>query len=643
MKRLKNIKGSLANRLSLWVAASTALVFFFIALFVSIMVAGGIIMETMKKAEVRLDNAGDHVDMILIEVETAVRNTIPAIDADLYIPDSMYEIVGRLVSNNKVISGAAIAFEPDFYPDRKNFSPYAYDDAYDQSDTLTFLQLGKRYNYREKDWYKVAKETGSPYWTEPYEDVGGGGFIMSTYCHPLFDNDDKFIGVVTADISLKWLTESLNKELLSFTESSFYFVLSRAGTFIAHPKKEKILNETIFMGGDNTKFQEDIKDVGKKMIAGEVGNQLVSYNDQPYYVFYSPIIKNGWSMAIVSPRKEFMSPVSKVSKIVLGLIFLGLLIIVLVCHIVLRRSTAPLRSIAKSADAISEGDFNATLPVIKTRDEIQTLRDSFESMQESLVHQMKELETVNEAKGRIEGELHVGSSIQHTMIPKEFPPFPDCPKVSIFGKLSPAKEVGGDLFDYYIRENRIYFCIADVSGKGVPAALLMAVARTSFRNLAVQEKSPAHILYRLNGTICDGNTEEMFITIFVGVLDTDNGKLLFCNGGHNAPVTIKQDGVAFLDVLPNLPLGIIDKWTFEEQEITLEKGESIFLYTDGLNESENKDKAQFGDDKILQIASGFYGKGVHEQIDIMYEAVQQHSAGAEQNDDLTMMTVQYLG
>ena len=121
MKRLKNIKGSLANRLSLWVAVSTALVFFFIALFVSIMVAGGIIMETMKKAEVRLDNAGDHVDMILIEVETAVRNTIPAIDADLYIPDSMYEIVGRLVSNNKVISGAAIAFEPDFYPDRKNF------------------------------------------------------------------------------------------------------------------------------------------------------------------------------------------------------------------------------------------------------------------------------------------------------------------------------------------------------------------------------------------------------------------------------------------------------------------------------------------------------------------------------------------
>lgn len=631
---------SLASRLSLWVAITVAAVLIFLGLVMNLFVRAGLLMEAQNRADSTLDDASVRVDNVLIAVETAIRNSVPVIESHLREPDYMYVITGALCENNPAISGSAVAFEPDYFRGRHLFSPYAFFDKATDADTVSFRQLGTDdYDYPSTEWYSMPKQQGEPYWSEPYLDTGGGEFAMITYSYPLKDAKGNFYGVVTADVSLNWLTDLL--EQVSFSKSSYNIVLSRNGTFIVHPEKDFILNKTLF---DYAKEvgDESMAELGYKVISGEDGHAEFTDDQGLESMFYAPIERIGWSMAIICPKSEFFETANAVGAIVLFLIVLGLIIIVVVCRGSLRRQLRPLRDVTASADAISKGNFDTQLPEVRSQDEMRLLRDSFATMQQSLVRQMEELASVTEAKGRIEGELRVASDIQNSMLPKTFPPFANHDEVAIYGQLTPAKEVGGDLYDFIIRGQKVFFCVGDVSGKGVPASLLMAVTRSLFRNLAQQEDDPSRILSRLNEALSENNSMEMFVTFFGGVLDLDTGRMRFCNGGHNAPIMLGKK-VEFLEVTPNVPLGIMPGWEFEAQECALAPGESLFLYTDGLSEAENIDKELFGDEQVLQVAREMAGLGVREQIEKMTVAVTRHAGEAQQSDDLTMMSVQYLG
>lgn len=631
---------SLASRLSLWVSITVAAVLIIIGLIMNLFVRAGVLLEAQNRADSTLDDASVRVDNVLIAVETAIRNSIPVIESHLREPDYMYVITGALCENNPAISGSAIAFEPDYFRGRHLFSPYAYFDKASDADTVAFRQLGTDdYDYHSSEWYAMPKQLEQPYWSEPYLDTGGGEFAMITYSYPLKDAKGHFYGVVTADVSLNWLTDLLEK--VSFSDSSYNIVLSRNGTFIIHPEKDFILNKTLFDYAAEI-GDESMAELGHKTISGEDGHAEFKDKDGLEAMFYAPIDRIGWSMAIICPRSEFFETANVVGGIVLFLIVLGLVIIVSVCQVSLRRQLRPLRDVTASAEAISKGNFDSQLPEVRSQDEMRLLRDSFAAMQQSLVQQMDELASVTEAKGRIEGELRVASDIQSSMLPKTFPPFANHDEVAIYGQLTPAKEVGGDLYDFTILGQKVFFCIGDVSGKGVPASLLMAVTRSLFRNLAQQEDSPSRILSRLNSALSENNSMEMFVTCFVGVLDLDTGLLRFSNGGHNAPVLLGKK-TEFLEVSPNLPLGIMPEWEFEVQERTLAPGESLFLYTDGLSEAENVDKELFGDEQVLRVAREMAGLDVHQQIETMTAAVLRHAGEAQQSDDLTMMSVQYLG
>jgi sigma-B regulation protein RsbU (phosphoserine phosphatase) len=245
----------------------------------------------------------------------------------------------------------------------------------------------------------------------------------------------------------------------------------------------------------------------------------------------------------------------------------------------------------------------------------------------------------------MESELKIAHDIQMSMLPKTFPPYPERDDIDIYGTLTPAKAVGGDLFDFYIRDNQLFFCIGDVSGKGIPASMFMAVTRSLFRNISAHVAYPERIAYTLNNALTEGNETNMFVTLFTGVLDLATGHLCYCNAGHNAPLLVGRD-VGELPCQPNLPLGIMGEFQFEAQEVDLDPDTTIFLFTDGLNEAENAFHEQFGDERIAKVANRLLATHEHQPINItyeMYQAVHNFVNGAEQSDDLTMLAIQYKG
>jgi sigma-B regulation protein RsbU (phosphoserine phosphatase) len=315
-----------------------------------------------------------------------------------------------------------------------------------------------------------------------------------------------------------------------------------------------------------------------------------------------------------------------------------------ICHVSIRRATLPLKQLSVSADEVAKGNFHTQLPVIEHDDEIKLLRDSFDTMQHSLSQYVKQLTTTTAQKAAIESELHVARSIQMSMLPKTFPPFPERSDIDIFGQLTPAKAVGGDLFDFYLNDNQLFFCVGDVSGKGVPASLVMAVARSLFRNISAHIAEPHRIVTSLNEALADGNETNMFVTLFVGVLNLENGCLSYCNAGHNEPILI-SDSVQFMACDPNLPVGIETHWDFTLQETQLAPGTTLFIYTDGLNEAENAVQEQFGDNRMLAKAGELLAESLTAKqiVNEMTDAVHRFVGDAEPSDDMTMLAIQYKG
>ena len=255
-----------------------------------------------------------------------------------------------------------------------------------------------------------------------------------------------------------------------------------------------------------------------------------------------------------------------------------------------------------------------------------------------------QLEETTTIKERMESELRIASDIQMGMLPEKFPTRADHDDVQLFASLTPAKEVGGDLFDFYFRDEKLFFCIGDVSGKGVPASLFMAVTRSAFRTVSAHESMPDRIVSTINNTIADMNKQNMFVTLFVGVLDLPTGRLHYCNAGHDAPLLVGA-GVGELPCDSNIPVGFMPSWEYSLQEAHIFAGTTIFLFTDGLTEAMDADNAQFQMERINNEATQALAnqqQEPHQLIERMTHAVHQFVGDAEQSDDLTMMAIQYI-
>jgi sigma-B regulation protein RsbU (phosphoserine phosphatase) len=231
-----------------------------------------------------------------------------------------------------------------------------------------------------------------------------------------------------------------------------------------------------------------------------------------------------------------------------------------------------------------------------------------------------------------------------SMLPLNSGSFPERDDINVLGLLKPAREVGGDLYDFFVRDEKLFFCIGDVSGKGVPSALVMSVAHALFFSTSSHESNPAYVMRIINETACRNNETNMFVTFFIGVLDLPTGRLRYCNAGHDAPIVIGKEDVKLLPVKANLPLGVIDDYQYEGQEACIEPGSSLFLYTDGLTEAMDKQHNQFGLQRAFDTLEHYCGMDnvtLEEMLQSVSVAVEEFVDGATQSDDLTLMAVHY--
>ena len=653
---------SLYARLTVWVMLTVMTVTVITALIVSYISSSAVLMGTKENVQSRMDVANQYINSVLVAVEVAVANTIPEVENSLSNPDKMYSVVRRLLELNPNIIGSAVAFEPNYFPQKgKQFSPYAYRDI---DSTVLTKQLGNSdYEYHYMDWYLIPKLLKRNYWSEPYYDKGGGEQMMTTYSHPLYDGSGNIFAIITADVALEWLTELVTKSDLDFNQrvlnikdeeneamravmegdSTFFYhhaytyIMGKGGTYITHPLRDRILNESYFIYAEET--PDTIDDhIGYEMIDGKSGMEAINRDGTKFYISYAPIERTGWSMATVIPAKLIFTRSMIFGGIVVAIMLIGLVILFFVCRHILKRVTKPLALFAKSADEIAQGNLKASLPQIESHDEMKRLHDSFAIMQTSLMEQMEELKHVNETKGRIEGELNAAKDIQMSMLPKLFPAYPERDDIDIYGQLMSAKEVGGDLFDFFIRDEKLFFCIGDVSGKGIPASLVMAMTRSLFRNIASHESSPEKIVSLINEAMADGNDSNMFVTFFLGVLDLHTGQLNYCNAGHDMPYLV-GNGVTLLTGDPDLPVGTFSDNEYCLQEYQVPEDTLLFLYTDGLTEAQDGQGKQFEEQRIEDVLKT--GGSCKESIAKMTEAVHKFVGDAEQSDDLTMLAIHY--
>lgn len=628
---------SFATRLSVYTIIFTIIIFSIVMVIFYTFNRKAIIKHAVSQTHSLLANMATQLDNKLNMAETAVINCDWIVKDNLANPDSLYKIIQSLVQNNEVISGSCIAFEPNFYPSKgKYFMLYAYEDG----GKIKSKKLGgKEYDYFYMDWYQIPKLLKCDYWSEPYYDQNGGNIMMSTFSHPLYNSKGEMFAMFTADISLEEVT-SLVEQLEPY-ESSYSFLLSRHGYYLTHQNKERIMNETIFSNAlelGNSHYEK----VGHDMISGKTGTIEFSNNGNESFAFYTSIPDIGWSLCNVCPADIILAELYTTSRYIILLFLLGCILLFIGTFKVIKKTTQPLEQFSISAKEIATGCFDATLPQIKTHDEMETLHNSFAQMQKSLAKYIEEIKISAIKSERIESELHIAREIQMGMLPKKFPPFPERTDVDLHAILQPAKEVGGDLYDFFIENNCLYFAIGDVSGKGVPASLVMAITSSVFRTVAPQQPCPKAIICSINKAICESNESNMFVTIVVGILDLATGAVKICNAGHNPFIIINAIGKAsFMNVEQNIPVGVIRDFEYQENFLTIEPHSKLILYTDGVTEAENAKQELYSEKRLIEVLTNTANHDTRAITDIILNGVAQHVQGIQQSDDLTILAIDY--
>ena len=643
MSRILNyIRRKLSVRVSLWVVIFAAFIFIGALSFLFYQSREAVRQEAVSRATQILDKTSLRVESILNRVEVASEMTEWLVKRHLNKPDSMFVYSRGVLLNNPDFYNCSIAFEP-YYFDKwgRYFSAYS---KHDGSSIRTIQGGNDNYQYFFTDWYLMPQLLDKPCWTEPYMDLDvptNTSEMVTSYCQAVKDEEGNMLGVINISLSLNWLSHTISS--VKPYPNSYSIMIGRGGTYFVHPDSTRITRQTIF-----TQTMEhpdpDLTALGHAMTRGEEGMKQMRLNGEKSYVFYKPLGQTGCSMAIVCPESDIFGGFDRLRRTVMIIVLAGLLLMLYFFIRIITRELSPLRRLAVEAETIASGQFDAELPDFKRIDEIGQLSHSFGNMQQSLVRYISELKDTTAQKASIERDLHIANSIQMGMLPKVFPTYPDREDVQIYASLTPAKEVGGDLFDFYFRDGKLFFCIGDVSGKGVPASLFMAVTRSVFRTVSAHESLPDRIMTSINKTIGEINDSLLFVTLFVGALDLKTGMMQYCNAGHDEPLLVGA-GVGTLPCDSNIPVGVDAGWKYTLQEAEIYEGTTIFLFTDGLTEAENASHELFKIERVKEVAEQALSR--REQaprplIATMTEAVHQFVGEAEQSDDLTMMGIQFI-
>lgn len=585
----------------------------------------------------------NEIDAIQAAAEKVALANVNALQHEIGDEAELYRLVRTAVETNPEIVGAAIALDPRTSADGtgRYSAPYAY--RTDEGVATKDLGAGD-YRYDHWDWFVLPRDRGVPVWSEPYFDVGGGDTLMVTYSAPVYADgvEADFEAIATVDISLEWLTRLLGELPLG---NGYAFLISPQGAYVSHPMRSLIMKKTIFSVADEHQ-DEQLRDLGLRMVGGESG--FVPYRslltDEVGWLAFAPVRRSGGSLGLVFARGDIMADVAALNRAVAAVGLAGFLLLGAVTLWISRSITAPLERLEVATATLGAGDLDAQLPTFPGDDEIAKLASSFETMRASLKDHIEQLRLTTAANERIESELEMARSIQMGLVPKTFPPFPEREDFDLYATLEPARQIGGDYYDFFMSdEQHICLAVADVSGKGMPAALFMAVTRTLLRALQEPGAGPATVLERLNDELARDNDAAMFVTIFFAMIDLVDGACTWARGGHNPPWVIRADGsVETLPTIRGPVAGVMEGAEFAEETLHLAPGDTLFAYTDGVTEAMNTGGELFGVERTEAVLREAHGESCQSLLARMRAAIAEHAGGAEQSDDITMLAFRWI-
>jgi len=538
-------------------------------------------------------------------------------------------------------AGGGIWFEPYVLnANTRRLSYYAFFDPAVNAVRHDPEFASEQYDYHNHLWYKtITAEISGKYntvWTMPYYDAAGTNALMTTVGSGIFNEQGQFIGMSTVD----WKIQSMVEKLSNVKPSKNSFVL------LASPTYDFIILNTYQDGTEYTGSSLSLLPWYADICYAEDDTVGIGrFNKgKTEYISFSRVLDNGWLFSIQIPAKEIFAEVEVRNyqfSVIIVLSFITL--IILVSFLLTVFINHPLKKLTIGVMELGSGNLDKQIE-IKSKDEIGTLANVFNKMTIDLKVSIERYAQERAEKERIGAELDVATKIQASMLPCTFPAFPGRKEFDIFAMMQPAKEVGGDFYDFFlVSENTLAIVIADVSGKGIPAALFMVVSKTLIKDNAQNGKSPKQVMEDVNNILCGNNDAAMFVTVFMGFLDIPSGKFTFVNAGHNPPLLRSADKYDWLKTKPDLFLAAMENTSYKENEIYLKPGDELFLYTDGVTEAVDKEENMFSDPYLLETANKNQHLSLKEFTISVKDEIDKFANGAEQADDITMLILRYDG
>lgn len=532
--------------------------------------------------------------------------------------------------------------------------------SYDKNSELGAGEENRYYEYRTLGWYISARDGDKCLFTDTYWDGFGRGLTI-TCVAPFYDGTGNFKGCVCMDILMKDLNESMVSD--GIVEPTVATMIDQEGDIVASGDIDPTAEHT------SNIFESNgiLKPIARRILDNKEGIVKTGEGDDAVYVTFATVESTGWKLCIISPVMTVIKPayeiknsidsntdsvVASVLRVVLFVVQFVLFLIALILIIVTlfvgktsKRISDPIKQLEEDVRKISGGNLESQTSV-DTDDEIGSLAQSFNHMTESLRKYMTDLKEATAREERIAGELSVATNIQVSMLPRNFDEFNSSrTEFELFADMTPAKEVGGDFYDFFIiDDDHLALVMADVSGKGVPAALFMVRAKTMIKNRAMVGGAPSEVIAYVNDMLCEGNEEDLFVTVWFGILTISTGHVDYVDAGHEYPAICRAGGkFAAEEDVHSVPVATLEGMKFKQGSFELGKGDIVYLYTDGVTEANDPEGEMFGMARLMEALNSDTTASVKDIDANVRRAIAEFVKDEPQFDDTTSLVFKYKG